>query len=91
MDDSEKFDETSLSKNEGCHGHLNMDDITDTDYAHAKRVCQNFEMKYLGEYHDLNVQSDTLLLADIFENYRNMCLEIYELDPAKFLSALGLV
>ena len=53
-----------------------MKDITDADYAHAKRVCKNFEVQNLGEYHDLYVQSDTLLLADVFENFRNMYLEI---------------
>ena len=67
-----------------------MEDITDADYAHAKRVCKDFEIKNLGEYHDFYVQIDTLLLADVFENFRNMCLKIYELDPAKFLSAPGL-
>ena len=70
--------------------HLSMEYITDADYAHAKRVCKDFEIKNLGEYHDLYVQSNTLLLADVFENFRNMCLKIYELDPAKFLSAPGL-
>ena len=49
-----------------------MEDITDADYAHAKRVCQDFEIKNLGKYHDLCVQSNTLLLADVFENSRNM-------------------
>ena len=67
-----------------------MKDITDADYVHSKRVCKVFEIKTLREYQDLYVQSDTLLLADIFENFRNMCLEIYELDPSKFLSAPGL-
>ena len=67
-----------------------MKDITGIDYAHTKRVCKDFEIKNLGEYHDLYVQSDTLLSADIFENFRNMWFEIYELDPAKFLSASGL-
>ena len=55
-----------------------------------KRVCKDFEIKNLGEYHDLYVKSNTLLLADVFENFRNMCLEIYELSPVKFLSAPGL-
>ena len=64
-----------------------MEDITNLDYAHAKRVCKNFEIKNAGEYHDLYVQSTILLLAVVFENFRNMCLKIYELDPAKFLSA----
>ena len=54
---------------------------------HAKRVCKDFEIKNLGEYHNLYVQSDTLLLADVFENFRNMCLEICEFDLTKFLSA----
>ena len=67
-----------------------MEDITDADYVHAKRVCKEFETKNLGEYHDLYVQSDTLMLADVFENFRNMCLKIYKLDLAKFLSAPGL-
>ena len=66
---------------------LNIEVIADADYAHAKRICKDFEIKNLGEYHDLYVQSDTLLLPDVFENLRNMCLKIYELDPAKFLSA----
>ena len=68
-----------------------MEDITDADYAHAKRVCKDFGIKKLGEYHDLYVQSDISLLADVFEYFRNMCLKIYELDPTKFLSAPGLV
>ena len=80
---------TSLSEKDS-YSHINMKDITDADYAHAKRVCKNFEIKNLGGYHDLYLQSNTLLLADVFENCRNMCLEIYELDPAKFLSAPGL-
>ena len=63
-----------------------MEDITDADYKHAKRVCKDFEIKNLLEYYDLYVQSDILLLADVFENFRNMCLKIYELDTAKFLS-----
>ena len=53
-------------------------------------VCKDSEIKNLGEYHDLYVQSDALLLADVFENFRNMCVKIYELDLAKFLSFPGL-
>ena len=49
---------------------------------HAKRVCKDFKIKNFGEYHDLYVESDALLLGDIFENFRNMCLVIYELDRA---------
>ena len=64
-----------------------MEDNIDADYTHTKRVCKDFEIKSLGEYHGLHIQSDTLLLADVFENFRNMSLGIYELDPAKFLSS----
>ena len=67
-----------------------MEDITDADYVHAKRVCKNFIIKILGEYYDLYVLSDTLLLADVFENFRKMFLEIYERDPAKSFSVSGL-
>ena len=67
-----------------------MEDITDADYAHTKRVYKDFEIKYLGEYHVLYVQNDTLLLADVFKNFRSMCTNIYELDLPKFLSASGL-
>ena len=52
MDDWEKFDETSLSENEDFYSHVNMEDITDADYVHAKIVCKDFEKKNLGEYHD---------------------------------------
>ena len=67
-----------------------MEDITDADHAHAKRACKNFEIKTLGEYHDLHVQSKTLLLADAFENLRNICVKMYRLDSWKFLSDPGL-
>ena len=90
MDDWKEFNETTLAVKEYFYSYLNMEDITDIDYAHAKRVSNDFETKKLGEYHDLYVQSDTLLCADVFENFRNLCLEIYELDPANFLSAPGL-
>ena len=49
-----------------------MEDITDADYMHTKRVCEDFEIKHLGEYHDLCLKSHTLLLADVFENFRKM-------------------
>ena len=66
-----------------------MKDITDADYMHPKRVCKFFEIKNLGGYHDFYVQSNKFLLAAIFKNFQKMCLEIYELDPAKFLLAPG--
>ena len=67
-----------------------MADITGADYTHAKRVRKYFGINNLGEYHDLYVQRDTLLLPDAFDNLRNICLKIYELDPEKFPPAPGL-
>ena len=64
--------------------------IIDADHMPAKRVCKDSAIKNFSEYHDLYLKSDTLLLADVFENFRKMCLKIYHLDPAKFLSAPGL-
>ena len=90
IDDWEKFNETPILEKEDFYLNLNMEDITDADYAHAKRVCKDFEKKNLGKSHHLYVQSDTLLLASVCENFRNTCIKIYELDPAKFLSAPGL-
>ena len=80
----------TLPEKEDFYSHLNMEDITDADYAHLKKVCKDFKMKNLGEHHDLYVLSDTFLLADIFKNFRNRCLRIYELDPAKFRQGHGL-
>ena len=64
-----------------------MEHNTDAGYKYAKRVCKDFKIKNLGEYHDLYAQGDTLLLADVFSKFRNMCLEIYELHQARFFSA----
>ena len=89
-DDREKFNEMSLNEKEVFYSHLNMENITDADYTQAKRICKDFEIENLEKYHHLYVRSNTLLLADVFENFRNMCLEIYGLDPAKIFSAPGL-
>ena len=69
---------------------LNIENITDNDYRHAKRVFKNLRSlgdRSLGDYHDLYAQSDILLLPDVFENFRRKCIEIYELDSAHSLSA----
>ena len=80
------FNETSLTENEDIYKHLNIKDITAADYMHTKRAFKEFEIKNIGEYHDLYAQIDTLLLADVFNNFQNMCVEIYKLCPARFLS-----
>ena len=74
MDSWERFDKTSLPDKEAFYSSLNMEDIT--DHRHAKRVFKCLNNKNLGDYHDLYVQSDTLLLADVFENFRQMCIKV---------------
>ena len=90
MGNWERFDETSLPDKESFYSSLNMENIDDIDYRHGNNVFKKFKLKNLGEYHDLYVQSDTLLLADVFENFRNICIKVYELGPAHFLSLPGL-
>ena len=90
MDGWNKFNEKVLPSKESFYSSLTMEDISETDYAHANSVFKKFNINNLGEYHDLYVRSDTLLLADIFENFRQSCLENYELDPAHFVSLPGL-
>ena len=75
-DSWEKFDEILLPNKEDFYISLNMEGITDVDYRHTKKVFKEFKMNNLGDYHDLYVQSDTLLLADMFEKFRNKCIEI---------------
>ena len=87
MDSWKRFDKASLPVKKAFYSELYLEDITNKDYAHAQKVFEELKLKNLGNYHDLYVQSNTLLLADVFENFRNKCIEIYELDPARFLSA----
>ena len=90
MDSWERLDENTIPPKETFYSELNLEGINDADYVHVKKVWHAFEIKSLDEYHDLHVQCITLLLADVFENFRNKCIKIYELDPAHFLSAPGL-
>ena len=90
MDSWERFNETSLPNKKAFYSELYLEDITDKDYTNIQKIFEEFNLKNLGDYHDLYVQSDALLLADKFEIFRNKCIEIYEFDPAHFLSAPGL-
>ena len=91
IDNWEKFYETSLPSKESFYSNLNMDNIDDIDYINMVIMYLiNSILNNLGDYHDLYVQSETLLLADAFENFRDMCLKKYELDPDHFLSLPGL-
>ena len=84
MNSWERFDEASLPDKKAFYS-----EFTDEDYTHAQKVFEELKIKNLGEYHDLYAQSDTLLLSGAFENFRNKYTEIYELDPAHFLSTPG--
>ena len=90
MDNWERFDEPSLPNKESFYSNLNMENIDDINYRHGNNVFKRFKLRHLGEYHDFYVQSDTLLLADVFENFRNTCIKVYELDNTHFLSLPGL-
>ena len=90
MDEWNKFNEKVLPSKESFYSNLTLENITKTDYAHANNVFKKFNINNFGEYHGLYVRSDTLLLADIFENFRQSCLKNYELDPAHFVSLPGL-
>ena len=69
MDHWEMLNEIALPEKEEFFSNLNMEDITDADYIHSKRVCKDFEIKNVDEYHDLYFKKDTLLLADVFETF----------------------
>ena len=84
MDSWERFNETSLPDKEAFYSKLNEEGISNIDYAYGQKVWKVFQIKNLGEYHDLYIYYDTLLLADVFENFRDKCIEIYGLDPAHF-------
>ena len=83
----DKFNETLIPSKESLYSSLTMENISKTDYRHATNVFKTFKFNNLGDYHD---QSDTLLLADVFENFRKACIKTYELDPAHFISLPGL-
>ena len=84
-----RFKEESLPDKEYFYSELNKVHITDEGYEHAQKVWDIFNIKNMGDYHDLHVQSDTALLADVLENFGDRCLEIYGIDPAHCLTAPG--
>ena len=86
MNSWNKFDETKLPKKEDFYSKLYEENITDKDYARANIVLKHFNIKNLGEYHDLYLMTDVYLLTDVFENFRDMCLNYYGLDPAYYIT-----
>ena len=89
MDSFDKFDE-KLPTKEDFYSILNNQHISDDEYKHAQNVWSTFSLKNMGEYHNLYLKSDILLLADVFENFRKTCLEYYKLDPCHYFTSPGL-
>ena len=90
MDSEEKFNDTKLPPREAFYSRLSGKGITEKDYEHAGNVWISFKMKTFKEYHELYNITDVLLLADVFENFRELCLKIYGLDPVYYFTAPGL-
>jgi len=90
FDSLEKLSERNLPPKESLYSKLNDCDITDKDFEHALKVWKHSKMTTFREYHDLYLKTDVLLLADFFENFRNVCMKNYELDPAWYYTAPGL-
>lgn len=90
IDSFKKFDESQLPSKNHFYNKLINSDISDEQYNHALNVWKTFKCKNLGEYSDLYLKSDVLILADIFENFRNVCMQTYGLDPAHYFTSPGL-
>ena len=90
MDDISKFNRTELANKNKFYSSLNNEDISNEDYKHANHVWKSFNCQTFKDYHMLYLKSDTLLLADVFENFETACLETYKLDPAHYFTSPGL-
>ena len=90
MDSFEKFHQTELPTKDQFYSILNDQHITDDEYDHATKVWKTFYIKTMGEYHDLYLVSDVLLLTDVFENFRKTCMQYYKLDPCHYFTSPGL-
>ncbi|KYN27900.1 hypothetical protein ALC57_02694 [Trachymyrmex cornetzi] len=89
IDCADKLQDTHLPSRESFYSSLTGDTVSENDYAHAVNVWQQFSVQTLGEYNDLYLKTDVLLLADIFENFRDKCIESYGLDPAYYYTLPG--
>ena len=89
MNSWERFDETDLPPIEKFYSSLSGSNISSDDYEHAINVWNSFDCKTLGDYHDLYLKNDVKLLADVFENFRNIYLKTYKLDPANYYPGLS--
>ena len=90
MSSWDHFEETQLPSIEAFYSKLNMPSISNNDYQHAQKVWKEFRIHNLGDYHDLYFRTDVVLLANVYEAFKEMCLEHYKLDPAHFYTSPGL-
>ena len=90
MSSWDKFEEAQLPPIEASYSNLNMINVSEDDYQHAQRVWKEFRIHNLGEYHNLYLRTDVVLLANVFEAFRDICLEHYSLNPAHFYTSPGL-
>ena len=91
MSSWDKFAESQLPPKKAFYSNLNMSNVSDDDYEHVQKVWCTFNIKNVGEYHHLYLKTDVILLANVFEAFRDTCLEHYKLDPAHFYPSPGLV
>ena len=90
MDSFDKFNDKNLPSKEKFFCMLSNKHITDKDYEHAQNVWNTFNLESMGQYHDLYLKSDVLLLADVFEKFPKTCLRYYKLDPCHYFTSPGL-
>ena len=86
----DRFEEIQLPPIEAFYSKLNMSSIISDNYKHAQRVWEEFGIRNLGDYHDLYLKTDVVLLANVYKAFREKCLEHYKLDPAHFYTSPGL-
>ena len=90
MDSFKKFFKDKLTDRCACFSYLKDKCISEKDYLYAINVWNTFKMNKMGDYHDLHLKTDVLLLADVFQKFINTCLKYYELDPCHYFSSPGL-
>ena len=90
MDSWDKFNETKLLSKDTLYSNLYMSGVGDKEYDHASNIWREFRIRNMGEYHDLYLRTDTILLANVFESFRSICIENHGLDPAHFYTVPGL-
>ena len=90
MDSWDKFEEKRLLSKDEFYSKLSKSGISEKDHQHVCKVWNEFDLKNMGDYHDLYLETDAILLANVFESFRKVCLDNYGLDPAHFYTAPGL-